>query len=103
MDWGVPVATGCRLYGHVTCTARGSVISALDPRESNAATEVYIGGLSYVIDTFRDALNGIALIPILGDNVHHCHVDIFDERACAMIGTPIMLNPYEYLFCPRDA
>lgn len=101
IDWGIPIATGGRLYGHVTCDARNVVISALDPRESGVATEVYAGGVSYRFDPFRDVPNGVAMIPILDNNIEYHHIDIFDERSCAMIGTSMLLGSDEFLFCPR--
>lgn len=87
-----------RLYGHVLRGIDLQHISAIDPRESDVAREVYRDDDTWFHHTFRDVPNGVAVVRICMEKSMH-HVNIFDERACAMIGTPIMLKSYEYLFC----
>lgn len=87
-----------RLYGHNIDDNGLEFITALDPRESNVAREVYRDDEHW--DDFRDAPNGLAVVVVVGDDEYY-HINIFDERACAMIGTSMLIKPDEYLFCPR--
>lgn len=100
-DDGVSIAAGeGRLYGHVIRGIGQQLISAIDPRESNNAREVYSDGEEWSRYNFRDVPNGVAVVPLK----HSLdHVNIFDERSCAMIGTSMLLESDEYLFCTRAA
>lgn len=92
-SWCPPLATGNgRLYGLAVPT----MITALDPRETSAAKVVYADVVRYDNHIFRDVSNGIAMLSMLQyDDI----ITIFDERACAMIGTSMQLQG-GCLFCP---
>jgi hypothetical protein len=101
MEYGssIGIATGeGRLYGHCADIYDRECISALDPRESDVAREVYRDGCIWSWYDFRDVPNGVAVVPLCGqsDNIH---INIFDERSCAMIGTDMFITYDEYLFC----
>lgn len=89
-----------RLYGHCADDNGSECISALDPRESDAACEIYRDGSTWSWYDFRDVPNGVAVVPLCGHTSAHL-VNIFDERSCAMIGTSMLLAANEYLFCNR--
>lgn len=104
------IATGeGRLYGHVRDDTGGECISALDPRETNCASNVYQDGTQWRWSEFRDVSNGLALsvVSIMDPDVGRIYdvryqpvtINIFDERACAMIGTGMFMGLNETLFC----
>jgi hypothetical protein len=68
-------------------------ISLLDPRQNAAPQIVYYSDCDNVeIPTIRDVPNGTMVL--LDSHI----VTLFDHRACAMIGTDIILGYSEYMF-----
>jgi hypothetical protein len=99
----IATGDGGRLYGNTyygdVGALRGNTITALDPRESNVAEDIYSDGLFYSLTDFRDVPNGIATVS-MGDNEDETYcVTIFDCRASAMIGTDLVISEYVRLFC----
>lgn len=89
----ISTGNGC-LYGFYQSGTNCTNISLLDPRQNAAPQIVYFGGGDTVeIASIRDVPNGT--MTLVDSHV----VTLFDHRACAMIGTDIILGYYEYMFC----